>query len=150
MSIPAVLVILHIIFATLWFGGPLMAAGTLKKTAAAGPKAFVAGADLANRMGTQAVVGTVGVLLTGVGLIFTVYGGMGGLPVRFHVALTLALVANIIGFGFLKPTLGSIVKAAAAPDFDPASVAGSMKKVGMFSGINHLLWLVALVLMYAV
>jgi hypothetical protein len=144
-----ILVVFHVLFGALWFAGPLMLAGTLKKAQPHGQAAFHAAAQIADRMGLYAVVGNLGSLLTGVGLIFMKYGGMKGLPVRFHIALGLVLIGTAVGFGLLKPTVGKIVKAAAAADYDPTSATKTMKRVSMGVGINHLLWLICLVLMYA-
>jgi putative copper export protein len=149
MSVVNILAVVHVAFAALWFGAPLMMGSTLKKARPHGQAAFHAAAGVAHRMATLASVGILGVIATGVGLIFLKYGGMKGLPVRFHIALGLALLATGVGFGLLKSTAGKLVSAAAAEGFQPDSATASIKKLSMGTGINHLLWLICLVLMFA-
>ena len=149
MTSTSIAVVLHIAFGSLWFGGPLVMGSVLKKTAAAGRPAFVVGTQLAARMSVLTLVGLLGVLVTGPALIFLSFGGMGGAPVRFHIALGLVLVGLAVGLGLLRPTVSGLVKLAADPNVDMAAATGKLKRVSMGVGINHLLWLVCLVLMYA-
>jgi len=149
MHLKLFLVVLHIALAALWFGAPLMIGSVLKKSAATGQAGFAAGAGVADRMALLGGVGSAGALLTGLALIFSVYGGMKGLPVPFHIALTLVLLGVVLSFGFIKPTTSKLVAAAAAADYKPATAASSIKKMSMFSGISQLLWLISLVCMYA-
>ena len=143
------LVVLHILFGTLWFGGPLMIGSTLKKALPAGQQAFAAATGVANRMSVLGLVGTLGSLATGVALIIVKYGGMKGLPVRFHAALGLVLVASVLSFVMVKRPVGKLAAAAAGADFDTAAATSGAKRLSMGVGINHLLWLICLVLMYA-
>jgi hypothetical protein len=149
MQVVHILVVFHILFGALWFGGPLMIGSTLKKSLPAGQQAFAAATGVAGRMSLLGLVGTLGSLLTGVGLIFMKYGGMKGLPVRFHAALGLVLLASVLSFVLVKKPVGRLAAAAAASDFDAAAATSGAKRLSMGVGINHLLWLVCLVLMYA-
>jgi len=149
MIVYLVLVVLHIALGALWFGAPLMIGSVLKKSAAAGQPAFAAATGVADRMALLGGVGSAGAFLTGLTLIFSVYGGMKGLPVPFHIALTLVLVGVGLSFGAIKPTTGKLAQAAQAADYNPSSATSSIKRLSMFSGISQLLWLIALVCMYA-
>lgn len=144
-----ILVVLHISLATMWFGAPLMIGSVLKKSAAAGQAAFAAGAGVASRMALFGAIGSAGALVTGVALIFTAYGGMKGLPVPFHIALTLVLIGVGVSFGGTLPTTRRLARDAQAADFDPSSATSSIKRLSMFSGISQLIWLVVLICMYA-
>jgi hypothetical protein len=144
-----VLVVLHVIFGALWFGGPLLIGSTIKSALPHGRPAIHAAAGVANRMATFGLVGNLGSLLTGVGLIFWRYGGMKGLPVRFHIALGLGLIGAVLGFVLLKPTASKLLAAAGAEGFTAEAAGPAKKRLAMATGINHLLWLVALTLMYA-
>lgn len=149
MQAVQILVVFHVVFGALWFGGPLLVGSIVKSAAPHGRAAFHAATTVAARAGTLAVVGNLGALATGVGLIFMKYGGMKGLPVRFHIALGLSLVGAAVVLGLLKPTLGKLVSASAADGYDPSAARPSVKRLAMATGINHLVWLVCLVLMFA-
>ncbi len=142
------LVIFHIAFAALWLGAPLFIRSTLKQAEPHGAPAFRGAAAVAAKAATFTGAGAAGALLTGVGMIFLRYGGMKGLPVRFHVALGLVLVGCGVVFGLLRPAVGKVV-AAAETGADAATLAPLYKKIAMGTGIGHLIWLVSLVLMYA-
>lgn len=143
-----VLVVLHISFAALWFGGPLLATSMLKAAAPHGREPFLAAARLGDKGGAMAGIGTIGVLGTGLGLIFYVYEGFGGLPTNFHAALGLLILAMINGFGFLLPAAKRVVADAKQDDWTLEKARPYMKRLAMGGGINHLLWFSLLVLMY--
>lgn len=149
MSVVNILVVFHVVFAALWFGAPLMLGSVLKKAKPHGRAAFHAATTVGARMAMLAGVGVIGVVVTGVGLIFLKYGGMKGLPVRFHIALGLGLLATGVGFGLLRPTVSKLAQAASAESYDLEQATASIKRVAMGVGINHLLWLICLVLMFA-
>jgi len=149
MSVINILVVIHVLSGALWFGGPLMVGSTLKKAQPHGRPAFAAAAGVASRMAMLGSVGALLSFLTGVGLIFMKYGGMKGLPVRFHIAMGLGMVATGVGFGLIKLTAGKLATAAAADSYDPSAAVPSIKRLSMGVGINHLLWLICLVLMFA-
>jgi len=142
------LVVLHIIFAALWFGAPLLSKRALKLAEPQGRGAFLAAAQLGERGGMLVGIGTIGALATGLGLVFYVYGGFGNLTVNFHIALTLLILAMINGFGFLKPLAEKIRVAAEDQAWTPEKTAPLLKKMSAGGGINHLLWLAILILMY--
>lgn len=143
-------VVLHVTFAALWFGAPLAAGPALRIGAQSGREAFLVAATVAQRSGKVAAIGNLGVLLTGVALIFVRYGGMAALPVRFHIALGLVTVAFVIGVVFLRTLSAKIVAAAQDPSWTPSVTDPLRKKLAMFGGISHLIWLISLILMYSV
>lgn len=149
MQVISILVVVHILFGALWFGGPLMIGSTLKRALPVGQEAFAAATGVANRMSVLGLVGNVGSLLTGVGLIFLKYGGMKGLPVPFHAALGLVTLGLVLGIVLVKNQVGTLAADAAGGSFDAAAALKRTKRVSMGVGMSHLLWLIALVLMYA-
>lgn len=144
-----ILVVLHISLASMWFGAPLMLGSVLKKSAAAGPSAFAAGTGVAKRMALLGGIGSLGALLTGLSLVFMVYGGMSSLPIPFHVALTLVLLGVSLSLGAIWPKTHRLAKAAQAEGYSPSSATRTLKQLTMLSGINHTLWLGSLICMYA-
>ena len=144
----SLVVILHIALGALWLGAPLYAGPLLKRAADLDQAAALQVAQAANRSVTIAAVSMLGVLLSGVGLIFMRFGGMGGAPPRFHIAMTLVLVATILGFAVLKPTVVKVVKAAQSGDYQGSVALAAGKRLSMVTGITHLLWLGSLTLMY--
>ncbi|MEZ4471233.1 MAG: hypothetical protein R3F60_10610 [bacterium] len=143
------LVILHIVAGATWFGGPLSLAGGLKRALAGDGAGFRIATTGAVRQATVAAIGALLTLATGLGLVFAVYGGFKGLPVRFHMALGLVIVGAALAWGAVRPTCTRLAAAAAGPGFAPESVRPAVKRLSMFIGIGHTLWLAALVLMYA-
>ena len=59
------------------------------------------------------------------------------------------LVASVLSFVMVKRPVGKLAAAAAGADFDTAAATSGAKRLSMGVGINHLLWLICLVLMYA-
>lgn len=144
----SLLVILHIALGALWLGTPLYAGPLLKRAAELDQAAALQVAQAANRSVTITAVSILGVLLSGVGLIFLRFGGFGGAPPRFHIAMTLVLVATVIGFAVLKPTVNRVVTAASGGDYEGSMALAAGKRLSMVTGITHLLWLGSLTLMY--
>lgn len=149
MSTYQLLVIAHVASAALWFGAPLLSSSTCKAALPHGREAFLAAARVAMRGGALAGMGSVLALATGVSLLFTVYGGFGGAPARFHAALGLVCIAVFLGFGPLRMLTTRLARDAKSDNWTPARAAATLKRIGMFGGISHLLWFAALFLMYA-
>ena len=148
MNLITALVILHIVAAATWFGGPLSLASGLKRALGGDRRTFELATAGAVRQATVAAIGAAVTMLTGLGLIFTVYGGFKGLPTRFHMALGLVIIGAALAFGAVRPTCTRLAAAAASPAFTADSVRSAVKRLSMFIGIGHTLWLAALVLMY--
>ena len=144
-----ILVVLHICLAAMWFGAPMMMGSVLKRSAAAGPAAFAAGARVANRMALLGGIGCVGALLTGLSLVFMVYGGLSRLPIPFHVALSMVLLGVVLSLGAIWPATRRLALAAQAEGYSPSSAGSTLKQLTMMSGVNHTLWLGSLICMYA-
>lgn len=136
-----IVVVLHIAFAALLFAGPLGLSSLVKAAAAAGPQALGVASETALRRTGYTFVGALGVLGSGVAMIFlSAWGGFKGLPPRFHIALTLGLVMVVVSAVLLHPAAKLIAN-------DPAK---AVKRLAMSGGIIQLLWVVCLVLMYLV
>ncbi|MCP4810386.1 MAG: hypothetical protein GY913_22705 [Proteobacteria bacterium] len=104
-------------------------------------------AETSTRMGRVGAVANAGTLATGLGLMFAVYGGMGA-PVRFHVALSLVLLAGVLGFAVQKPAGKKLVELASAPDWTVEKTAGQMKKLAIAVRLQHVAWLGCLIAMF--
>ena len=145
-----IVVTLHVVFAALWFGAPLGSLPGLRMAASSGREAFVSAAKIAERSGAMAALGTLGVLVTGVALIFVRFKGFGEAPPRFHAALGLVMVALVLGLAAQRPLVSRLVTAAQSPDWTPATTDPMRKRLAMFGGISHAIWLVCLILMYTI
>ena len=143
-----VLLVLHVVFAVLWFAAPLSAVPMLRRVAPHGREAFHAVALSATRQGVVGAVGNVCTFLSGVGLMFAVYGGMSA-PVRFHVALGLVLLAGVLGFLVQRPAGQRLAQLATDPDWTPEKTAGQVKRLAMGVRAQQTLWLGCLIAMFA-
>lgn len=148
MSLYLLAVVFHVLFASLWFGAPLAIGGILRRTLPLGQESFKVGAQLCDKLSAMAILGSLGSFLTGISLIFIQFEGFGGLPPRFHIAMTLVLVGIILGFAWLKPMATKLIALAEDAAFDPADARTTVKRLSMGIGINHLMWLITLVLMF--
>jgi uncharacterized membrane protein len=144
----SIVVILHIIAVALWFGSPLFLSSTLKKGREAGRDGFRLASGLAAKAAKVAGIGALLALVTGVGLIFLTYGGFKGLPKNYHAALGLVLIGNAVRALIIGRTVKALNSAAWQPDWTPDAATPGIKRVAMGVGINHLIWMSTLVLMY--
>ena len=148
MPTHTLLVILHILTASAWFGLG-MRLGSQAKLAATGQHVVaVDGARTLSLMGIM-LVATFVFSMT----LLMVGGGYPG-QVQYHIASTLIIVLLIIQFVFLRPAWNKLCTAVATandqgkPDFEGAQASAYARKISMFSGIGHLLWVILLVLMF--
>ncbi len=130
------LIFLHVVTAAAWFGLSLRL-GSQARLAAAGESAILEeGAHavrLMNLMVLLTFVFSMGALLLG-----------GGYPsqMQYHVASLLIVLLAVVQFALIRPAwarLGTEVK---------EGKEASARRVAMFAGIGHLMWLVMLVLMF--
>jgi len=138
--VTTVILFLHILFAAAWLGAALWAAGDVRRTLAL------------DRPHTDALVPRVrpalsldlwtglATILTGIALTGMLYRGMP--PTGILVGFVAALVRFGLLLGAVMPAFRKVEQALAAGD--PAAAAPQAKRLGMFSGIGHLLWVVAL------
>jgi hypothetical protein len=136
----SVLLFLHILFAATWLGAALWAAGDVKRTLALGrPHTDALAARTRPALSLDLWSG-LGTLVSGLVLIPVVYPGM---P---EPGIIVGLVAVLVRLALLgaavMPAFRRLEKSVAAGDL--AGAAPAAKRLGMLSGIAHLLWLVAL------
>lgn len=139
MTALAVVKFLHILAAASWLGAALWTPGDVRRTLALG-KPYT---DALSRRARPALAldlwTGVATLLTGIALIAL----EGGVP-RIGVTVGFAAVLLRLGLllGAMRPALHRIEGAIQAGDLPAAEPAA--KRLAMFSGIGHLLWVVAL------
>ncbi|MDH5675202.1 MAG: hypothetical protein OEZ06_23985 [Myxococcales bacterium] len=140
------LLIVHVLAAMLWFGGAVFAPRRLREALELAP---AAGEPLLASWARQsrifAACATL-VVLTGVAMVPVRFGGFGALPVRFHVALTLSLVWWLVGT-LLTRRNGLLAIEAMRGGGGADKARAFARRVGMFGGIEHLLFTVNAVLM---
>lgn len=143
------LLLVHISFAAILFGGGLGLRKAIESSLAVSPaalRATLAGtAQRAKLMGISSIL----TLLTGVALIFVSYGGFKEAPKNYHTALLLMLGAVAVSGTIQRPTMLAIVAEAAREVPDGSVIGAKLKKLSMAQGILHLLWIVTLTLMFA-
>ncbi len=143
-----VLVLLHIVLVTVWFGLGLRlqfqaralgeAAPGAGGVGASGPTGF---AEMLRSAGSRTVQGmtvTIIVFYAVAVANFFVGGGFAAYPPPYHIALTLGLVLVLVQVLLIQPAWARF----AGGDAD------ARKRVAMGVGIGHALWLVLLVLMF--
>ena len=136
----SLILFLHILFAATWLGAALWAAGDVRRTLALGrphTDALVARVRPALSLDLWSGLGTV---LTGIALTGMVYEGMPPVGILVGFVATLARLGLLAGG--VMPAFRKVQQALAAGD--AAAVGPQAKRLGMFSGIGHLLWVVAL------
>lgn len=143
------LLLVHISFAAILFGGGLGVRKSIQSSLAVGPaalRATLAGvAERSKLIGVSSIV----TLLSGVALIFVSYGGFKDAPKNFHTAIVTMLIATAVTMALLRPALGAIGVEAARETPDGAVIGAQLKKLSMAQGVLHLLWLATLTLMFS-
>jgi uncharacterized membrane protein len=138
------LLLVHILSMAVWIAGSLSLPGDIRKTLARGkPHTEM----LAGRMNRSLSIVTIAALFTiGTGFaMFFMMGGFKTMPHRYHAAIALAIIAlGLLSFG-IRPAASQIERALAAGEGnDLRALSG---RIGMLTGIDHLLKLVIMVLM---
>ncbi|PEN06580.1 hypothetical protein CRI93_09890 [Longimonas halophila] len=143
-----VLVVLHIVTASAWFGLGLRLASKARTVLSLdGPAAAALAEDA--RSTVKWMSGFIVLTMVFAYANFFLSGGFAAYGPQFHAALTLMLVLVGVQFFMIRPgwnTLADLVGNGTAPTSDAAD--GARKKVAIGTGIGHLLWMVLLVLMY--
>ncbi len=141
----SVLKLIHLVFMAAWFGSMLFVAGDVKRTLATEGANLDLLRDRCARYKRISVVSAILTLATGFGMIFEL-GGMGAVPFPIHISILTGLAALVVGAAGIGRTWqridGRLSEGASAAD-----VTGDVKKLGMFTGIFHSLWLGTLMLM---
>lgn len=143
--------VLHIAIAASWLGVSLGAGGQVKRALAAGPKLFSqATRELRRRRWLSVIMGSLTVV-TGVVLILSYPQGFKGIRKTIHAALGLGLIKVALGVVILKVPIKRLVtlgERASDQSETPAPASDAVRRLAMWSGIDDLLWLVLLTLMY--
>jgi len=136
--------IVHILFAALWIGARMATSGDARRTLEKGKPCTEL---LAGRMRRAATLDAVAGIVTVVSgfLLLGAMGGMAAVKAGVHIGLTAGVLCLLASL-FLVTPAGSKVRAGIeADDLDAARAAS--KRFAAFLGVQHLLWLVALVAM---
>ena len=137
---------IHILCASVWLGSGLTIAGDVRRTLEQGRPHTDLLISRVNRQGKMAGIFGMLTLLSGVNLVF-VMGGFGNVGHNIHAGLGLSLLIFAVGLGLSMPTWRRIRAILGAETGDLAEARKLAGRLGMFTGIEHLLWLVVLVLM---
>jgi len=146
--IHTILIILHVLTASAWFGLSLRL-GSQAKLAATGQTAVaVDGARTISLMSIMLITTFVFSMI-----ILSLGGGYPG-QVQYHIASALIVVLIGIQFVLLRPVWNRL-RAAVEPMNDSQELENKnsqasiyARKISIFSGIGHLLWMILLVLMF--
>ncbi len=134
---------LHVLSASLWLGATLWVAGDVRRTLALGrPQAGGLGARVAPALGLDLGAGGA-VVVTGL-LLVLLQARQPRTGIMVGLALALGRIAVVV-LG-MRPAWRAVAeRLEAGEDLSPAD--GAVKRMAMFSGIAHTLWLVALATM---
>ncbi len=143
LLVKTLLVIAHVITAAAWFGlGLRLAARARLVVRLSGEDARAAADDTARDVRLIGVFVLL-TLLFGAGA-FLVGGGFGGYGPQYHTSLLLIVVAAGVHYALVRP--GWMTPTGALAHGEDAEAG--RKRVAMGIGIEHLLWLVIIVLMF--
>jgi hypothetical protein len=136
----SLLVFLHILFAAAWLGAALWTPGDVRRTLARGrPHVDALPARAGPALGLDLGAG-LGTILTG--LAIWAYEGFGHRP-GIELGLMASLLRVILTFVAVRPAWAAI-RTAIAGTGDLTAADAPARRLGMFSGMAHALWLVAL------
>lgn len=142
------LLLVHISFAAILFGGGLGVRKSIQSSLAVGPAALRATLGGVAQRSKLIGMSSILTLLTGVALIFVSYGGFKHAPKNFHTAIVTMLIATAVTLTLLRPALAAIGVEAARDTPDGSVIGAQLKKLSMAQGILHLLWVGTLTLMF--
>jgi hypothetical protein len=138
-----ILMVIHLTAAATAFAVGMTMSGAIRRASGESRDVKLAIARLANRSGLIASIFGLVTLLSGFALIFY-RGGFKAVSPTIHVAITLVLIMLAIGQLLQRPTGTKLLGAVDDPDAWNAA----RKRWVMADGIQQLLWLVTLVLMF--
>lgn len=139
-AVTTLILFLHILFAATWLGAALWAAGDVRRTLALGRPHTESLAPRVRPALSLDLWSGLGTVLTGIALTGMVYTGMP--PAGILVGFGAALVRFALLAGAVMPAFRRVERALAAGE--TAQAAAPARRLGMLSGIGHLLWVVAL------
>jgi len=132
------LVLLHVITAAAWFGLSLRL-GPQARLAASGAAAVVEDGQHTVRLLNLFMLLTFAFSMGALGL----GGGYVG-QMRYHIASALIVVLLAFQYFLIRPAWGRLARLAAAGE----SAEPAARRIGMYAGLGHLIWLILLVLMF--
>lgn len=141
-----IFVLLHISMAAAWFGMGLRLAAQARTAVASAEEG---GAILANdTMRTTRFMGHFLGLTLVFGLVaFFLGGGFSFYTPNFHTSILLVVLMVVVQEALIKPAWRRLHAALVASPIDSEAAEQARKRIGMATGIGHLLWFVVLVLM---
>ncbi len=146
MIFTAVALVLHILSVVIWLGGMIFAHQMLRPVAASvlePPERLTLWAGVFSRFFPWVWAAVIVLLVTGIWLIFDVYGGFAGAPVYIHTMFALGLVMMaVFAHVYFAPfkRLKSCVAAESWPDG-----AAQINQIRRLVGINILLGLATVI-----
>ena len=141
-----ILIILHVITASAWFGLSLRLGNQAKLVATGQPAVAMDGSRTMALMGIM-LIATFIFSMT----LLAVGGGYPG-RIQYHIASALIVVLLALQFLFLRPSWSQL-SAAVTSDLQGEPILDDVssrlpRKISMFTGVGHLIWLILLVLMF--
>jgi hypothetical protein len=131
---------IHILAMAVWFASGLTVASDARRSLAAGDASIGPLKDRLKRAYVLNAIASVVTVGSGLALFFRL-GGFKVMPPRYHASLGLALLSLALLFALIGPAMQQVT------GDDKEGRASALKKLGMFTGIDHLLKLIILFLM---
>jgi uncharacterized membrane protein len=139
-----ILLAIHIACAAVWFGNSLTNPGRLRRSIQAGGSEAKFAVEDGNRSIRISFIFGIVTFLTGILLIIDL-GGFGQIPKPIHYAMLIVMV--MIALDLIVRSIWVKMSKVLADGAQPESLNSFKGKLGMFSGIQQLLWVVVLYLM---
>lgn len=136
----------HILCTAIWFGAGLPLARDVRRTIERGRPHTDLLIDRVTRQGRTAAIFGILTLVSGLSLIFNM-GGFGNVRKVIHAGFGLTLLSFAVGLALSMPTWRRIATLLRREDGAMDETRRLAKRFAMFTGIEHLLWVVVLVLM---
>ncbi|MSS72537.1 MAG: hypothetical protein EXS64_13745 [Candidatus Latescibacteria bacterium] len=138
-----ILKMIHLLSIATWLGAGLLISGDVRRTIERGKPHTDLLPERVKRSGKIALIAGILTLGTGLGLIFNM-GGFANVRPNIHIGFGLVLVMFVLRLGLIGPTWRKMEGSLGGDLAEARRLAG---RFGMLHGIEHLLWLVVLVLM---
>lgn len=141
-----VLLVVHVLCCMLWFGGAAFVPKRLRDVL--GGEQSQARRSMPTLLRQNQALDVAGVLavLTGITMALIYPGGFGALSPRFHVSLLLSLIWLALALLVVRPAMQRIADSVQGNGtLEPTRKFA--KRVGMATGVEHLLFVTVLVLM---
>jgi len=138
-----ILVLLHILTASAWFGMSLRLASQARLASIGQTAVALDGVRTLSLMGIMLIATFI------FSMALLVIGGGYPRQTQYHIASTLIVLLLIIQFAFLRPAWNQLcVSVESSQDITEVDASAHARKISIFSGIGHLLWVVLLTLMF--